>query len=370
MKYFLGRILTLALLPACAALPLSVMGQGSADTRPEARKMSGLQAEALELKLFKVSQSLLQDPQNPELLLQKGAHLSELGRLQAAFEVFEQLRQNFPNHPAPYANLASIYARQGRLEDARQMLIKADALQGNRYQTQLSLASVNLELALAALNRANQLKPGDKATEAKLRMLEKYLAESSKTPFQALEPDRTRGAETITPKWPEGKLSRSAVNASSRQARDRLLLGAIDTDEAPRAEGKPASDTPGTSGVSVAVRQEDPRKAEVLKAVETWVAVWGKRSFDEFSMLYSSKFEPSEGITREAWARKKQSTMEKAKFIQVDLTIRSVAFSDDKATVILNQKYSSDRYSVRDRKELKLIQEDGRWKILSERVLK
>ena len=361
-------------------LPAVVRSQSGVAARAHANNANAsvlpeADAEALELKLFKTSQALLQDPQNPELLLQKGIYLSSLGRLQAAFEVFDGLRQSHPNHPAPYANLASVYARWGRLEEARQMLLKSDNLQGNSFQTQLSLASVNLELALAALNRANQLNPGDTATRQKLQALEKYLADSSQAAFAqaggapsaplTTDADARRRPANMSPP------AKARIASTMATKRDRLTLGAPNLGDTPSLlETQAPVQTPVESASLALPAAVDPRKPEILKSVGVWANAWATRSYSDYVALYSVNFRPADGITREAWARRKRVVMEKTNRIQVDLKVNKVKFVGDTAFVNLSQKYRSDRYSDNGNKELQFALEEGSWKILSERTTK
>jgi len=338
--------------------------------KSDAAPVPGLDVQDTELKLFKLTQLLLQDPQNPALLLQKGVYLSELGQLVAAFDTFEALRLAFPEQPAPYANLASIYARWGRLEEARQMLLKSDALQANRYQTHLSLASVNLELALVALNKANELKPGDPATQSKLRALAKYLAESSKVSAQPIgqavsKPVASAEPLRIAQSAPSEKAERTSPARSSRTQRDRLKLDVFD---ATQSDNQVKSAAPALAQSDSGVSQ-DPRKAAILKTLESWTLAWTQQSYDNYLSHYSAAFKPAEGASRDAWALRKRTLMEKAKYIRVDLKIADIQFDGPVATIRLSQKYRSNRYTDFGYKELKLRLEEGSWKILAERPI-
>jgi tetratricopeptide (TPR) repeat protein len=343
--------------------------------------------EAIELKLFSANQALLTDPSNPELLLQKGIHLSALGRLQPAFEVFEGLRQSFPDHPAPYANLASIYGRWGKFEEARQMLLKADSLQANKFQTQISLASVNLELALAALTKANRINPGDRSTELKLRALERYITDSNRASFPAtaaftvpapvIDSNPRRIPSDMTAS--SGRLRTQEPVERKKDPKDRLTLST--TEDAPTGSSRittaqdgsrgastssvrSASVSPG-SGLRVAVAP-DARKQDVIATTDRWAKAWANRSYAEYIGLYSAKFKPNDGIPMDTWARRKKALMEKASYIQVDVQISLVRFAGDIATVNMVQRYKSDQFTDTTKKILVLAEEDGGWRILRE----
>ena len=367
MEFFGKSLIVSAALIAALFFP-TVCGSQVVVPKSDSTPVPGLDVQDTELKLFKLSQLLLQDPQNPALLLQKGVYLSELGRLVAAFDTFEALRLAFPEQPAPYANLASIYARWGRLEEARQMLLKSDALQANRYQTHLSLASVNLELALASLNKANELKPGDSATQSKLRALEKYLVESNRVSTQPAGQSLSKSVAGADP--PQiaqaaltEKVERTPPARSSGTKRDRLKLDVFDA----RQSDLQIKPTAPTLAPSDSEGSQDPRKAAILKMIESWTLAWTQLSYDDYLSHYSIAFKPAEGATRDAWARRKRALMEKAKYIRVDLKISEIRFDGTTAVVRLSQKYRSNRYSDFSYKELKLGLEEDQWKIVAER---
>ena len=338
------------------------------DTSP----VPGLDVSNTENKLFALSQLLLTDPGRAEHLLLKGVYLTELGRLRAAFDIFDSLRTDFPEHPAPYANLAAVYARWGRLEDARQMLLKSDALTGNRHLTQMNLASVNLALALAALNKAIELKPDDAGTKLKLRSLEKYLAESStpKVPDRQSQADGVSASLEPTSTLPPS--SRSAMTSAPNPnrtlkaleaPRDRLKLGLLDDNSAHEANHEASGNARKQESPSPLAKND---RSTVVKAIEAWSEAWARKSYDDYIACYSTRFQPSDGSTWDSWARRKQDLMDKAKYIQLDVKIAEIQIDRVTATVRLTQKYRSNRYRDQVTKELKLQFENNRWLILAE----
>ena len=370
MKHSKSRCDILVLFMVLAFFQSSALAQNQRDVASTTRAPSSAPNEALEMQLYQVSQALLQDPQNPELLLKKGVFLSELGRLPQAAELFDALRLAYPEHPAPYANLASVYARQGRLEQAREMLLKSDVLGGNRFQTQLSLASVNLELALVALNKANEIKPGDPRTLQKLQNLTRFIAESNKAPFTMEQ--SARAADEVTPLTPRRAMMSNTQGAaratmvSPNKSADRLTLAAPDIGEG--AEPAQVKRSSAGSGPALA-GAADPRRGELLAALDAWVKDWSARQFDTYAAHCSSRFQPADGSSREAWSAYKQQVMERAKFIHVTVNVRDVAFDHNNATVTFDQSFRSDRHADHSRKQIQWVMEDGGWKIAAEKSL-
>lgn len=337
-----------------------------ADSQP----VAGLNVKETELQLFRLSEQLLQDPQNPQLLLQKGIYLSDLGRLQAAFDVFDALRVAFPEQAAPYVNLAAIHARWGRLEDARIMLMKSSALQDDRFQTHLSLAAVNVGLALEALVKARDLNPGDKATQSRLDALQKYIdvtQETSNGPASqasvvAVEPTQRSSAAPV--KKDQSSASREPLKPRQppKPSGNKLRLENLDLSEEGPVSAPITSPGSSTSG--------DMRlQADVLMALQSWVKAWNAKSYDAYLSHYSTSFLPVDGVTFESWRQRKKVLMENAKFIRVEINVLDVRFDGPIATVRVQQTYQSNRYSDKSRKEVRLRLEEGRWKLLSEQVV-
>lgn len=348
--------------------------QGVVDSQPS----PGISIDDIELKLFKLSQTLLQDPENPVLLLQKGVLLSKLGKNLAAFDIFESLRTAFPDNPTPYANLASLYARAGRLEDARQMLMKADSLQENRAQTQLSLATVNLGLAMNALTKASEIDPSDLATKQKLKALLKYVAESDKsvaitsTEVKSKSPN-SPVTTSFTPPGPSEKNVATRITNTQSMPRDRLMLSTAVELESAMVTAVPKNTSPNKpprESTDGQAGSEEEQKVSVRKALEAWGTAWTQRAYEDYAAAYSTEFQPADGMTRDAWVNRKKAILSKAQFIKVEIKVTRIQIAGALATVKLSQQYRSDRYAETGDKELKLVKEDANWKILSEKPLK
>lgn len=101
---------------------------------------------------------LEQPPGDPQARLLDGILQARAGNLDAAAEVFEALRHDHPELPEPYNNLAVIRALQGRLDDARTILLavlqrRPDAV------AYANLGDVYTVLARRAYQRARELQP-------------------------------------------------------------------------------------------------------------------------------------------------------------------------------------------------------------------
>ncbi len=72
--------------------------------------------------LSKVDTVIAADPDQARPRFLKGVILMNMNRPADAIKVFEKLREDFPEVPEPYNNLAVLYMRQGLFEQARATL--------------------------------------------------------------------------------------------------------------------------------------------------------------------------------------------------------------------------------------------------------
>ena len=68
---------------------------------------------------------LAREPGNPRARLLHGILRAREGEVGEAIDIFEALRRDHPDMAEPYNNLAVLYAVQGRLDDAREVLVAA-----------------------------------------------------------------------------------------------------------------------------------------------------------------------------------------------------------------------------------------------------
>ncbi len=113
---------------------------------------------------------LTRNPSAPRLRLADGILRAREGRTSEAITVFERLRRDRPDMFEPLNNLAVLYARQGRLEAAREAL--TDALERNPDATAYAnLGDVYRFLAKRAYARARDLGTGTDSGSGTARIL-------------------------------------------------------------------------------------------------------------------------------------------------------------------------------------------------------
>ena len=100
---------------------------------------------------------LQQAPDSPDVRLLHGVLLARQGNLAEAVAIFEGLRNDHPAMFEAHNNLAVLYARVGRLDDAREALVAALDLRSDAV-VYANLGDVYMKLAEHAYQRAHALR--------------------------------------------------------------------------------------------------------------------------------------------------------------------------------------------------------------------
>jgi len=110
-------------------------------------------------------------------------------------------------------------------------------------------------------------------------------------------------------------------------------------------------------------------EAAVLKALNAWAEAWGQRDEEGFFAAYADSYVP-QGGNRADWEKRRRLLMGLAKSIDVKIESPKVEIaSDGSAVVAFNQYYRSDTYQDAVVKQLRMVERNGRWLIVEERVL-
>ena len=99
---------------------------------------------------------LEKSPQDPQMRLLKSRILDAQGQTAAAQDVLESLTLEYPELPEPHNNLAVLYARQGRTQDALDSLNKALQARPDYAVALENLGDLHLSQALQAYRRAGR----------------------------------------------------------------------------------------------------------------------------------------------------------------------------------------------------------------------
>jgi outer membrane protein assembly factor BamE len=114
------------------------------------------------------------------------------------------------------------------------------------------------------------------------------------------------------------------------------------------------------------VMNDDP----ILNALNDWASAWSRRDADAYFAAYDTSFVPQGGGRRADWERRRRLLIHAAKHIEVRVESPSVDRAEDgMAMVTFNQFYRSDSYRDAVVKQLRMIDRDGRWLIVEEKVV-
>lgn len=119
-------------------------------------------------------------PRDVQAKFKRGTVLAQLGRDDDAIHQFVELTQAYPELPEPYNNLAALYAKHGRYDEARVALetaVKANPAFRLAYE---NLGDLYLRLADEAYKRAQKLGPTSGATTQRLADIERIVTQQPK----------------------------------------------------------------------------------------------------------------------------------------------------------------------------------------------
>lgn len=102
------------------------------------------------------SEHLQKSPQDPQMRLLSSRILDAQGQSDQAMGLLESLTLEFPELPEPHNNLAVLYARAGRMQEALESLNKALLARPDYAVALENLGDLHLSLALHAYQRASR----------------------------------------------------------------------------------------------------------------------------------------------------------------------------------------------------------------------
>ena len=132
----------------------------------------GKRADALAL----AEKEIENNPKNVQLRFIRGVILSDLKRNKEAKEAFEELIREYPEIAEPYNNLAVLYAGEGNLGRAKELLEQALSNNAKSFTTYNNLGDVYLALAAQSYGEALKLSPKSKNTKTKLETIRELLS--------------------------------------------------------------------------------------------------------------------------------------------------------------------------------------------------
>lgn len=348
----------LALLGLLLAMLASPAFSANAELQEISDLISRKQTAQASEKLARLLQSR---PQDGQAKLLQGIVLSEQKKNDEAIAVFSGLIKQHPDWPEPYNNLAVLYARQGDLERARQMLEASMRTHPSYAMAHENLSSLYAAMASEAYDKA--LKTGTAArAQPRLAMIQPELGH--RTNIVAMAP---RVPEPVAPPAPATKplpIPASPLPAVSATAPEPVT-------PVPVAVAKPAEAPP--SKPAPLPPSEPPKPAlqndavpDIEDTIRDWAKAWSRQNVDSYLDFYAGSFQPPKGQSRREWEQMRRTRIKAPKSIEVSTSNFKIEVNGTRAKASFKQNYRADRVARRTSKTLVLQKQGKRWLIVQE----
>lgn len=121
-------------------------------------------------------------PRDAQARFKRANVLAQLGRDDDAIAAYTELTQTYPELPEPYNNLAALYAKHGKLDEARTVLETAVRASPGYSLAYANLGDVYLRLASESFKRANSLDARDAHAAQRVRQIAQIIAPPAAAP--------------------------------------------------------------------------------------------------------------------------------------------------------------------------------------------
>jgi len=302
------------------------------------------------------SKSILQDaPDNQPALFVRAQALSGLGKTDQAIEVYQSIiNKSGPESTSPevYNNLATLFANQGKLEEARKTL-EAGIATSEQYKTLYNnLSAIYVEMARGAYSKALKLGVQAKAVQLTTLRMNPVTATQTKTVQLAVN-------QTNVKKKPKTEVALLTTQKPAIKSKTPLVVK------------KPLEVKKVVTKTKPEIVQAKINKDEVITALHGWAAAWSAQAVDLYLSFYGKDFKP-DNLPKKVWAVQRRIRLSKPRWVNVRLKEFSVSADsskNDQAVVQLVQDYRADNYRDKTKKQFVMKRTIDGWRILSEQSL-
>ncbi len=353
-------------IPRWAALLLLFAGNCPAAYEEAAQALQAKDYAAALQQLEAVPEAQRQDPQWQ--LLQAASEAGS-GDLKGAEARYLALISQSPKLPEAYNNLAALYARQGRLDEAMELLEQAMKTNESYATVYANLRNIYYEMSRSAYARALQMeqRKGGPALQPILTVA--AAPQPVVVPEQVVsEAPAQKQIEETSPQPPE--VVNVALVAVEGVAPQPLPVPETVVEVAEEADVNMTAKAIPEAVTDVAVEAGMPSQEAVIAMLNRWAADWAGQQVEGYLDAYAEAFQPGQGMAREQWEAQRRQRLARPESIEVQLGDFDIQFrDDDRASVTLVQYYRSERYSDTVRKRFQLIRMGESWKILTEKTI-
>lgn len=321
MKHCFSSIACITVL--AASLPVAA----AADWNPAAigHELSNGQApQALEATRAR----LTDQPDDPQAQFLQAMALAQTGDVASAVDAYRKLSAQYPQRARVWNNLGVLYARQGRLEEARSALVHATKAEPDYATAEQNLGDVYIALASDAYRRAQQQGANTDAMNRRRSALER------------LVPSLPNTTESSAVSSPTRASSASGAPVATREA----------------DSGAPARD-PAPVGASHAIDQ----------VLSHWANAWSQQNLSAYLSAYSDDYQPQGKTSRAQWIRQQRVRVTQPKSVDVSVSdVQVTAESANRARATFHEHYRAAGDDRDATKHMVFVREDGAWRIRQE----
>ncbi|MBF0134898.1 MAG: tetratricopeptide repeat protein [Magnetococcales bacterium] len=174
-SYALPLLLACTLFGWSSSMPLAMAGELD-------EIQSLVEKRQFPTAMGRLTNYLKSNPKDAQARFFKGLILAEEQKQSEAIQVFQELTEEFPDRPEPFNNLAVLYAEQGHLEKARDILLRAINSKPAYATARENLGDIYAKLASQSYRKALQINRENPVTEAKLALVRTLFVTSGSGP--------------------------------------------------------------------------------------------------------------------------------------------------------------------------------------------
>ncbi len=315
----------------------------ASDAPPELVKDRARIAQALKEKNPQRAVKLVEPwikkrPHDVELANDYALALAQMGKLDQAREVLEEAFKKNPETGVAFQNLREILSQQAAISYAKAM--------GKRPPTaQVALKSSASVPEAPTVVAQVEPRPGASTELPPSKTPPQQIAQATpaQAPAKAATPSPTP-ATAPTQDAAAGKAAPAPAKATEPVAK------ATESARSPAAAGTPKAE-----------------ESALIAATQQWAEAWAGKNFKRYIDSYSSRFQPQNFPSRDAWVENRRPRVTKPGKLVVRVSdIRVKLLPGGDAEVTFRQRYESGDLKLNSSKTTVWTKESGTWKILRE----
>ena len=253
---------------------------------------------------------------------------------------------------------ALVLAQMGKLDQAREVL--EDVLSKNRES---GVAFQNLREILsqqAAISYAKAMNRKPPSSQVALKG-----GSSLKEPTVVLAQVEPRSGASVDVPPAKASVNNGSANVRSDGKTDKPIRPA-DADKSARPDAAAMVSGP-EAPKGAAAKPEASADEAIIAALRGWADAWSNKDFKRYLAVYSEKFQPQQFPSRDAWVANRKPRVTRPDMISVKVSdIRVKSLPQDRAEVTFRQRYEAGSTKLNSVKTLIWVKESDGWKIFRE----